>query len=74
MFKQKLHLPKSTPNALLFNNLIHSYRDLYETLLQAHYSNFLIQINNNNMMGITTSIRLRQIQLKEWLPKSPLLC
>ena len=34
--------------------------------------NLLLRVNNDGILGITTEIRLRQLQFDEWLPDNPL--
>ena len=72
-FKRKLNLAATAPNAILSNNLIYQYRDLYEVQLQSKITNFFIQINDQNLMGQLTNLRLLTIQSKECLHVTPLL-
>ncbi|CAJ0893772.1 6198_t:CDS:2 [Entrophospora sp. SA101] len=72
MVKHKIHLSSTAPNAILENNFIFKYRDLYEVQLQAKITNFCIQINDKNLLGKITNIRLKQLQQQEWLSYSPL--
>jgi hypothetical protein len=72
LFKQKLHFASSMPNAILENRLAYNFRDFYEVQIQSKITNFLIQINSNNLLGEITNLRLLQLQTKEWLQFSPL--
>ncbi|CAH1770587.1 4554_t:CDS:1, partial [Entrophospora sp. SA101] len=72
LFKHKLKMSISMPNAILENNLIYKFRDLVEVQRQAKITNFFIQINDNKLLGKITDIRLRILQQKEWLRFSPL--
>src|SRR5437764_5253222 len=74
LFKQKLHLSISIPNAILENRLIYNFRDFYEVQLQSKITNFLIQVNDTRLLGDITNIRIKQLQTSEWLQYSPLLC
>src|SRR5439155_16690104 len=65
--KNAIRLSISAPNAILENNLIYKFRDLYEVLFQSKITNFTIQINDNSLLGLITTIRLQQIQTQEWL-------
>ena len=56
LFKQKLHLSTSIPNAILENRLIYNFRDFYELQLQSKITNFLIQINDKRLLGDVTNI------------------
>src|SRR6202042_730071 len=62
----------SVPNSLLYNNYIYKFRDLAEIQMQAKITNFFIQINDKNLLGLVTKIRLLQLQYREWLCYSPL--
>ena len=72
LFKQKLHLSISIPNAILENRLIYNFRDFYEVQLQSKITNFLIQVNNTRLLGDITDLRIKQLQTSEWLQYSPL--
>ena len=73
LFKTKLTLARSTPNAILLNRWIYNYRDLYGIQLQAKLSNFLIALNHQSLLGIVTSIRLLQIQSQYSLDCNPVI-
>ena len=68
-----MNLAATAPNAILSNNLIYQYRDLYEVQLQSKITNFFIQINDQGLMGQLTNLRLLAIQSKECLHVTPLL-
>ena len=73
LYKNKIRLSSTAPNAILENNFIYKFRDLYEVQLQSKITNFVIQINDYNLLGKITDIRLKQLQHYEWLSKSPLV-
>ena len=73
LFKAKLNLARSTPNAILLNRWIYNYRDLYGVQLQAKLSNFLIALNHQSLLGKVTNIRLLQIQSKYGLDCNPVI-
>ena len=73
LYKNKIRLSSTAPNAILENNFIYKFRDLYEVQLQSKITNFVIQINDQNLLGKITDIRLKQLQHYEWLSKSPLV-
>jgi len=56
LFKAKLNLARSTPNAIPLNRWIYNYRDLYGVQLQAKLSNFLIALNHQSLLGKVTNI------------------
>ena len=72
LFKYKLLMNKCSPNAFLTNPLIYNYRDLYDAQVQAKVSNFITKLNNTSIVGRTTIIRIRNLQLKYCLDKSSL--
>src|SRR3990170_7703228 len=45
----------------------------FEVQLQAKITNFTIQINDRRLLGKITDIRLKQLQTREWLSRSPLV-
>src|SRR5436190_4356549 len=55
------------------SDLIYNFRDFYEVQLQAKITNFMVQINDKNLLGRLTNIRLLQLQSREFLHVSPLL-
>ena len=63
---------KCFPNALLTNPLIYNYKDLYDAQIQAKVSNLVTQLNDTSIVGRTTIIRIRNLQYKYSLHKSPL--
>lgn len=72
LFKYKLQLSSTAPNALMNNREIYNFRDIYEVQCQAKLTNFTIQINDIKILGDITRIRLKQIQVNENLINSPL--
>jgi hypothetical protein len=71
-FKHKLNFSISAPNAIIQNQQIYKFHDLYQVQLQSKINNFIIQINDTSILGEITDIRLKQIQTRYWLQKSPL--
>jgi len=70
IFKNKLRMAITVPNAILNNPFIYNYRNLEEIQKQAKITNFLVQINDKKQLGKITKLRLRNLQKKEWLAKS----
>ena len=70
-FKLKLKMSLTTPNAILNNSLIYNMRPLYYTINQAKIQALYTQINDNNILGKSTLIRLLQIRDIEGLPNLP---
>ena len=46
--------------------------DFYDCQTENHVSNLLLRLNDLGILGLTTEIRLRQLQQKEWLYDCPL--
>ena len=64
--KHKSHLSKSTPNSTMLNPHLYNIHNIWDIQLQHHISNFLIRINDPNLLGISTRIRLQQLQNNLW--------
>src|SRR6266498_2030244 len=61
------------PNAVMDNQFIYNFRNLYELNLQAKLTNYVVQINDKSILGRFTNIRLRKLQNLMWIPDNPLL-
>ena len=73
IFKNKLNLSITAPNAIMENRYIYNFRDLYEVLKQSQISNFYNQLNDRGLLHTVTYIRLNKIQQLEGLSRSPLV-
>src|SRR5205823_12137357 len=73
LFKHKLQMSSSAPNAILLNQWFYKYRDFYGVQLQSKLSNFLVALNNNAVLDDVVHIMLRQFQSYYGLSSSPLL-
>jgi hypothetical protein len=73
LFKHKLKMASSMPNAALENHYIYKFRDLREVQKQLKITNFSVQINDSSSLGIITNIRLLQLQQLECLTQSPIV-
>jgi hypothetical protein len=73
LFKHKLKMASSMPNAILENHYIYKFRDLWEVQSQSKITNFSVQINDLSSLRIITNIRLRQLQHLECLTQSPIV-
>jgi len=71
-FKHKLKFARTAPNAIIENNLIYNWRSFTEVLKQAQITNFFIQINDREILGQITKLRLVNLQRQLGLTKSPL--
>jgi len=73
MFKHKLKWARTIPNAVLDNQFLYQFRNLYELNLQAKITNYIVQVNDRSILGKFTNIRLRKLQQLMWIPDFPLL-
>ena len=64
--KHKSHLSRSTPNSTMLNHYLYNIHSLWDIQLQHHTSNFLNRINNPSTLGLTTQIRIQQLQNNLW--------
>src|SRR5207245_5934382 len=71
LFKNKLHMDRMTPNAILNDPLIYNFRDFYELQLQSKLNNFAVQLNQHSLMQSVTLLRLKQLQTQECLEVLP---
>jgi hypothetical protein len=72
LFKHKIRMAISMPNAIMENTNIYRFRDLVEVQKQSKITNFSVQINDKSILGRITHIRLLQLQHSEWLQHNPL--
>ena len=68
--KHKSHLFRSIPNSTMLNPFLYNIRNIWDIQLQHHIPNYLQRINNPDLLGITTRIRLQQLQNNLWSPIS----
>ena len=66
--KHKSHLSRSIPNSTMLNPYLYNINNIWDIQLQHHISNYLQRINNPDLLGITTRIRLQQLQNNLWSP------
>jgi ribonuclease HI/endonuclease/exonuclease/phosphatase family metal-dependent hydrolase len=64
--KHKAKLSKTTPNSTMLNHNIYGIKNVWDIQLQHHTSNFLNRINNQDLLGTTTHIRLQHLQNNLW--------
>ena len=50
----------------MLNHNIYGIKNIWDIQLQHHTSNFLNRLNDNNLLGTTTHIRLQQLQNTLW--------
>jgi hypothetical protein len=66
VFKHKAKLAKTTPNSTILNHNIYGIKNIWDIQLQHHTSNFILRLNNNTLLGLSTHIRLQQLQNNLW--------
>ena len=70
--KHKIGLPSTAPNEILELKDTFNHIDFFKRQLSNHVNNLHIKLNANGPLGLSTEIRLRQLQWNEWLYASPL--
>ncbi len=73
LFKHKLNLNQCIPNAILSTNLLYNFRSLYEVKVHSMFTNLVCLLNDPNLAGLTTKIRIRQLQTQLHLAQCPLI-
>ena len=58
LFKHKLNLNQCTSNTILHIELLFNFRLLYEVKVQFMFTNLVCLLNNINLAGLSTKIRL----------------
>jgi hypothetical protein len=64
LFKNKLAFASSAPNSIVENSLIYKVRAFRDNQAQAKIANFMVQINDDKLLGEIMDIRFLQIQTK----------
>ena len=68
----KIGIANTAPNVLLNRKELYNLIDFFDRQIEAQTSNLILKLNDKGALGITTEIRLRQLQTKEWLNDNPL--
>ena len=71
--KHKARLAKSTPNSTMLNHNIYGIKNIWDIQLQHHISNLTSRLNNKELLGTSTHIRLQQLQNNLWSTTNILL-
>ena len=50
----------------MLNHNIYGIKNIWDIQLQHHISKFLLRLNNSNLLGTTTKIRIQQLQNNLW--------
>ncbi|GBC29416.2 RNA-directed DNA polymerase from mobile element jockey-like [Rhizophagus irregularis DAOM 181602=DAOM 197198] len=62
LFKHKLKFMKTTPNLIIHLKEMFNVKNIEDNQLQAKTTNFILQINDKNELGMITKIRLYNLQ------------
>uniref|UniRef100_U9UIA3 Reverse transcriptase domain-containing protein n=1 Tax=Rhizophagus irregularis (strain DAOM 181602 / DAOM 197198 / MUCL 43194) TaxID=747089 RepID=U9UIA3_RHIID len=62
LFKHKLKFMKTTPNSIVHLKEMFNVKNIEDNQLQAKTTNFILQINDKNELGMITKIRLYNLQ------------
>ena len=54
-------------------NLLYNFHSLYEVKVQSIFTNLVCLLNDPNLAGLTTKIRIRQLQTRLHLAQCPLI-
>jgi hypothetical protein len=72
VMRYKIGVTNTGPNVLLNNKDIFNMIDFFDRQTEAHIANLVLRLNDKGTLGLTTEIRLRELQTKEWLYDNPL--
>jgi len=64
--KCKSKLALTTPTSTMLNHNIYNIKNIWDIQLQHHTTNFLSRLNNTDLLGTSTHIRLQQLQNNLW--------
>ena len=73
LFKHKIGLASTAPNYITDCHSIYNVSNLSDLQLLSHVSKLHKQLNNDNLLGDVTRIRLRNLQTFEWMVSNPLV-
>ncbi|CAB5314578.1 unnamed protein product [Rhizophagus irregularis] len=72
LFKHKLKFMKTTPNSIVHLKEMFNVKNIEDNQLQAKTTNFILQINDKNELGMITKIRLYNLQQLLFLNDNPI--
>jgi len=64
--KHKASHSKTLPNSTMLNYNIYGIKNIWDIQLQHHITNFLSRLNNSDLLGLSTQIRVQQLQNNLW--------
>ncbi|CAJ0633794.1 729_t:CDS:2 [Entrophospora sp. SA101] len=66
IIKQKSYLAKTLPTTTLTNPHLYDVKDIWGLQAQHHIPNLIYRLNNKGILGVTTKIRLTDLQQEMW--------
>ena len=69
-FKNAINLSKTCPNSIMTHKGIYGLKSIEEIQAEAQIGNLINRLNDNGPAGISTRIRLKDVQIKEWEPNN----
>ena len=72
ILKNKFKYSRIISNALIECRWFYDIKDIWFIQSQAHYTNLLAQINDNDLLGQLTGILIKELQINQCLNRNPL--
>ena len=66
LVKHKAKLCRTIPTSILLHPHIYNIKNIWDIQLQHHIPNFIKCLNNTSLLGISTQIRVQQLQNNLW--------
>src|SRR6201988_2830769 len=66
LVKHKAKLCRTIPTSILLHPHIYNIKNIWDIQLQHHIPNFIKWLNNTSLLGISTQIRVQQLQNNLW--------
>jgi hypothetical protein len=66
LVKHKAKLNRTIPTSTILHPQLYNIRNIWDIQLQHHITNFIKQINNSDLLGTSSRIRLQQLQNNLW--------
>src|SRR5271170_8028135 len=66
VFKNKINMPTTTPNCVIFSDFGYKLFNIWDRQLLLHGTNLYNRINEHNILNETTIICLQQLQNRFW--------
>ena len=73
LVKSKAKLSRTIPTSTLLHPHLYNIRNIWDIQLQHHITNFTKRLNSSDLLGISTRIRLQQLQNNLWSSTSILI-